>query len=357
MQAGRTCTFPAAWPLSEGERVPWLRSCCVVAEGGGVPLSHTVPGASSSRCPPDVCVGTVLGDALRRVSVLGGREGMSRSLGSVYGGVVTLFLDGGLRGVESRVIDTPGVKSYSNGVAVSRDGSTLLATDYWGLSHLMHEFRVVDGSRLRVIGSKGDGPLQFHNPLQVWIASDDFVFVADCNNHRVQVLTPTLDFHCFIGVGQLSSPRGVCADGDVVVVSEGAHRISVFSRGDGALLRRFGSEGSGDGQLHRPYGLCFMPGHRHIAVADRSNSRVSVFSVEGEFIRHVGVGKLSNPAGVACSAFDELVVADTNTRISVFSASGELLKTMGCGGFGGVAIHGGTIFAQDYVSGLCVVFK
>jgi hypothetical protein len=65
-----------------------------------------------------------------------------------------------------------------------------------------------------------------------------------------------------------------------------------------------------------------MSGHRHVAVADCSNDRVSVFSVEGEFVRHVGVGELSLPSGVACSAFDEIVVADTNNlRVVVFSAS------------------------------------
>jgi hypothetical protein len=43
----------------------------------------------------------------------------------------------------------------------------------------------------------------------------------------------------------------------------------------------------------------------------------------------------------------------------VFSASGELLKSMGGGSFTGVAIHGGTIFAQDYTNSnyKCVLFK
>jgi DNA-binding beta-propeller fold protein YncE len=305
-------------------------------------------------------VAVVLGDEEHRVSVLGGREGMSRSLGSVLGGAVTLFLDSGLRGVESRVIATLAVKSLSNGMAVSRDGSTLLVSDSSGGSHAIHEFRVVDGSRLRVVGSKGSRPLHFNGPRQVWVASDDFVFVADHGNHRVQVLTPTLDFHAFVGAGQLHHPAGVCADDSVVAVSERtAHRVSVFSRGDGALLRRFGSYGHGDGQLHYPYGLCFMSGHRHIAVADFHGNRVSVFSVDGEFVRHVGVGVLFYPSGVVCSAFDELVVADTNNfRVAVFSGSGELLKTMGCGGFIGVAIHGGAIFAQCATDGdKCVVFK
>jgi DNA-binding beta-propeller fold protein YncE len=286
---------------------------------------------------------------------------MPRSLGSVYGGSVTRFLGGGFRGVASRVIATAGVRSWSNGVSVSRDGSTLLLSDDTGGSDAIHAFRVADGSRLRVIGSRGDGPLQFKNPSQVWVASDDLVFVAEYGNDRVHVLTPRLDFHGFVGVGQLSGPVGVCADGDVIVVPEAVHRISTFKRGDGALLRRFGSEGRGNGQLKYPRGLCFMFGHRHVAVADCGNNRVSVFSVEGEFVRHVGAGKLSLPSGVACSAFDELVVADSgNLRVVVFSASGEMLRKMGDGRFTGVAMHGGTIFAQTCgvtaVSDECVVF-
>jgi DNA-binding beta-propeller fold protein YncE len=356
-----------------------------VAEGADVPLSRTVP-AVSSRSSPDVCVAAVLGDALRRVAVLGGREGMPRSLGSVYGGAVTRFLGGSLRGVESRVIDTPRVKSLCSGMAVSRDGTTLLVSN-WNVGatllnagdHAIHEFRVSDGSRLRVVGGFGAGPLQFNLPHQLWIACDDHVFVADYRNNRVQVLTPTLDFHSFVGARQLRGPDGVCADGAVVVVSEyDAHRIGVFNRRDGALLRRFGTFGRGDGQLCEPFGVCFMSGHHHIAVADYNNNRVSVFSVDGEFIRHVGVGVLSHPHSVACSAFDELVVADygnnlpagvartafhtdvacrDSSHIAAFSGSGELLMTMGAGCFTGVALHGGTVFAVDERKAKCVVFR
>jgi DNA-binding beta-propeller fold protein YncE len=262
-----------------------------------------------------------------------------------------------LRGVVSRVIDMPGLVPFANGVAVSLDGSTLLVADSGARgSHAIHAFRVADGSRLRVIGREGDGPLQFIHPYQLWIAPDGHVFVADSANDRVQVLTPTLDFHCFVGVGHLVGPCGVRTDDDIIVVSEWeAHRISVFNRYDGALLRHFGSLGSGDGQLRFPYGLCFMSGHRHVAIAEFGNHRVSVFSVEGEFIRHVGVGQLRSPTGVAGSAFDELVVADYgNKRVVVFSASGELLKTMECERVTGVTINGGTIFAHGNKK--CAVF-
>ncbi len=124
---------------------------------------------------------------------------------------------------------------------MSRDGSTLLVADgeYVTSSHAIHAFSVADGSQLRVVGSKGSGPLQFHRPWQVHIAPDGFVFVADWGNDRVHVLTPTLDFHGFVGAGDLRYLSGVCANADVVVVSEGnpASRISVFNRRDGSLLR------------------------------------------------------------------------------------------------------------------------
>jgi hypothetical protein len=274
---------------------------------------------------------------------------MPRSLGSVYGGSVTRFLGGSLRGVVSRVIDR-GCDARSNGIAVSVDGSTLLLSDgrYYGSCSIC-EIGIADGLRRRVIGTKGDGPLQFNGCQQLCIAPDGFVFVADSSNDRVQVLTPSLDFHAFIGQGELVGPVGVCANADVVVVSEfWAHRITVFNRCDGALLRRFGCSGSGDGQLMFPRGLCFMCGDCHVAVADVDNHRVSVFSIYGEFIRHVGVGVLLGATCVTASVFDELVAADYDgRRLRVFSSAGDLLATVGEGSFSVVAVRGSTVFAAD----------
>jgi hypothetical protein len=344
------------WPLASATaRLLWLQSLCAVAEGADVPLSHTVrrPSSSSSRCPPDVCVAAVLGDAEHRMAVLGGREGMPRSLGSVFGGSVTRFLGGSLRGTASRVIDTPGVMVISNGIAVSRDGSTLLVIDgrsTTGGAPTIYELSVADGSRRRVVGGSGHGPPRFKDPRQVYVDPDGFVFVTEYGNHRVQVLTPSLDFHCSIGQGQLYYPAGVCANADVIVVSEfGAHRIAVFNRGDGALLRQFGCEGSGDGELLRPLGLCFMSGDRCVAVTDLENQRVSVFSIDGEFIRHVGVDVLRFPSEFAVSPFDELVVVD-RSGLHLFSSDGDLLARVCEGHFTGVAVHGSTVFTAHRAS-------
>jgi DNA-binding beta-propeller fold protein YncE len=281
----------------------------------------------------------------------------------VYGGSITRFLGGSCRGVVSRVIDTPVADGSCRGVAVSRDGCTLLVSESSDFrnSHAIHELSMVDGSRRRVIGGdSGDGPLQFYQPQQSCIAPDGFVFVADAGNNRVQVLTPSLDFHCFIGQGLLQYPAGVCANADVVVVSESKkHRIAVFNRGDGVLLRRFGHQGSGDGQLSLPRGVCFMAGDRHVAIVERGNFRVSVFSIGGEFVRHVGVGVMREPQGVAASAFDELVVADPGySSPRVFSSTGDLLARVCEGRFTTVAVHGSTVFAaHSNSSGTVSVFE
>jgi DNA-binding beta-propeller fold protein YncE len=255
--------------------------------------------------------------------------------------------------------------SWSNGIAVSRDGSTLLVSDYNCGSHSISVYNVADGVRKTVFGgpgAAGPGPLQLDGPGQVCIADDGVVFVADCHNQRVQVLTPGLDacsrsLRVHWQSGTLHFPLGVCANADIVVVSEfDAHRLTVFKRSDGSVVQRMGCEGSGDGQLKQPYGVCFMSGgSQGVAVADSGNNRVSVFGVDGTFVRHVGVGVLESPIGVACSAFDELVVADIH--IQLFSASGVLLRSFGDSfDIASVAIHGDTIFAQDKRGQKCMLY-
>jgi DNA-binding beta-propeller fold protein YncE len=308
--------------------------------------------------PQAACVAAVLGDELRRVVTLGGRRGAPRSMGSVYAGAVTRFLGGSLRGVVSRVIDTPGVKCVCNGIAVSRDGSALLVSDVGDSCRAICVVSVAHSHLVRGVGRRGSGRLQFKYPRQVWVAADGFVFVADYLNHRVQVLTPALAWHGVIGDTQVGFPTGVCANADVVVVAEGTdHCVTVLRRSDGGVITQFGSLGSGDGQLHHPGGLCFVSGDRRVAVADQGNNRVSVFGVDGGFVRHVGVGVLRRPAGVASSAYDELVVADTdNCCIRVFSDVGELLLTLGRGRFTAVTIHDGTLYAHEFDGDRCIVW-
>ena len=343
---------PQAWfPFSNGAaRKPLLKAICCLAESIATICTRH---ATDAR----LCITAVCADSGRRVVRMGGRQGLPRSIGSLYGGLVALFLGSTFTGAVKTVIVTPGVVSWNNGVAVSHDGTTLLVSDGNGGTHAIHMFRIADGAPLRTVGGEGDGPLQFKMPYQVCVAAvDGFVFVAEAANDRIQVLTPQMDFASFVGVGQLRSPVGVCADGEIIAVSElCAHRISVFSRDDDTLLRRFAERGSGDTQLSFPCALCFTADHRHIAVSDPTNDRISVFSTEGKFIRSMVGAKYAYCCGCVHTNSGELVFANYSSVV-VSSASGEEIRSLRASDWvTGVAIHCGSMYAQTS-GGVCVVF-
>jgi DNA-binding beta-propeller fold protein YncE len=266
-----------------------------------------------------------------------------------------------MQGVPMRVIPTPGLRSTCNGVAVTADGASLLVSDYSGGSHSVVQFDVHTGARRRVVGGPyaGSRPGRFKRPCQVYVAADGCVFVAEYNNRRVTMLSPQLDFVAFVGADELVFPIGVCASDAVVAVSEyDRHRVAVFDRDTGALLRRFGELGKGDGQLDHPSGMCMLSDGAHLAVADAHNHRVCVFGVAGGFVRHIGRDVLIYPRGVASTPANELCIADRgNACVRLFSEAGEQLRVFGCGSIRGVAVSGGTVFVQDYDGQRCTLFE
>jgi DNA-binding beta-propeller fold protein YncE len=303
-------------------------------------------------------VAAVLGDALRRVSVLGGREGMPRSLGSVLAGSVTRFLGGVMRSASKSVIKCRGIVSSCNGVAVSRDGSTLLVSD--NQASRLVEFDIATGDKLRAVGDHGNGKMQFASPRQVFIADDGTVFVADSGNGRVQVLTPALTFHSTIGVGVLGTPKGVVATAEDVVVADSQHGdVRVFCRADGTPTRVL----CPPHELREPLSLCLVPYDRRVAVVNCTGHSVTLLRLDGpdergsNVVRHFGGGELRNPLGIAFSAHSEFVVAQRG-RLSVFSDDGALLEVLvnDCD-FSGVWLHGSRVFVQSRDDKCCFVFN
>ena len=171
------------------------------------------------------------------------------------------------------------------------------------------------------------------------------IIVADTQNHRIQVFRGDGVFLRKFGSrgsgdGQLNSPVGVAVDrvGQIIVADADNHRIQVFSS-DGAFLRKFGTGGSGDGQFNFPFGVA-VNASGQIIVADDGNHRIQVFSSDGAFLRKFGSegpgdGQLNFPSRVAVDASGQIIVADTgNDRIQVFSSDGVFLRKFGSEGSG-----------------------
>ena len=76
----------------------------------------------------------------------------------------------------------------------------------------------------------------------------------------------------------------------------GNNRVPVLTM-DGRFVRSIGKEGSGQGDLSHPRGVCVTG---FVYVADNDNERVSVFTKDGQFVTSFGNGHITNPTyGVA----------------------------------------------------------
>ena len=118
-------------------------------------------------------------------------------------------------------------------VCVAPSGEVYVADGYGNSS--VHRFSA-EGDYISSFGSPGSGPGQFRVPHSIRVSNDGRVYVADRENHRVQVFTGEgefisewTDFKC---------PMGVHIDANqVVYVTDQIPRISMYSL-DGELLAR-----------------------------------------------------------------------------------------------------------------------
>jgi hypothetical protein len=273
------------WPLSTGfVRLLWLRAMCAVAEG-----SAEVPTNPSS-------LASVLTDA--RVCALHGRNKLPRSLGSVYGCFITLFLSSRVHGMAQprKPTDMP-LDPYEHGLTPRCRGAALL------------RFGILD--RRDILSQT---PAPHWRPARglehLWITTDGFVFAADAiDSPCVFVFTPALAYHMTIGAGILARPTRFCADEhEVVVPDKELETLLIFRRLDGALVRRFG-----DGVKFAA--VCYLTDGRHVAAAHLNSDCVSVFSTDGSWLRTFHTGRVKADVGLACSSFDELFISDVDSVV------------------------------------------
>lgn len=137
------------------------------------------------------------------------------------------------------------------------------------------------------------------------------------------------------GDGQLCRPWGVCCtkDGHIVVADRSNNRIQVFDR-QGHFLYKFGSSGSRNGQFDRPAGVtCDIQGR--VIVADKDNHRVQLFEIDGTFVLKFGEkgnknGQFNYPWDVAVNTEGQVLVSDTrNHRVQLFNADGAFVNKYG----------------------------
>ena len=144
--------------------------------------------------------------------------------------------DTGWSGVTTDIVkQAAGPFHRPSDVALSPEGDLYISDGYGNAR--VHKF-TGDGRLLFSWGAPGKtGPGEFHVPHGVWVHTDGRVFVADRENHRIQIFTPDGEF--LTQWTDFSRPCDIYIDEDeTVFVPELDAFMSVLSI-DGKLLARW----------------------------------------------------------------------------------------------------------------------
>ena len=211
-----------------------------------------------------------------------------------------------------------GVFARAHGICIGPDDSVYCTDD---LDHTVRKF-TPDGTLMMTLGTSG-------KPSDTGATSIDYRTITHAG--------PPFHFPCNVAL----APTGeiyVC-DG------YGNARVHKFTH-DGKLLFSWGEPGSGPGQFHIPHGIA-VDRHGTVYVADRENSRIQLFSADGNYLSEwtdiarpcqvfihrdgtVYVAELGYRAGM-WSGTSAPTPDATGGRVSLFDSHGKLLARWGGG--------------------------
>ena len=148
-------------------------------------------------------------------------------------------------------------------------------------------------------------------------------------------------------------PAGIALDkeGNVYIADEWRNQIAMFTK-DGDFIGKWGTPGSGDGQLNGPNGLAFDQ-EDNLYLVDGKNNRVQKFTKDGRFLLTFGRegsrnGEFNLPWGIDIDRNGDVYVADwRNDRIQKFTPDGQFLMKFGTSGTGDGELNRPTGVAVD----------
>ena len=97
-------------------------------------------------------------------------------------------------------------------------------------------------------------------------------------------------------------------------------------------MKSFGKKGSGDGEFKFPISVCITSDGRFIVVADFNNSRIQVFTMDGEPVfkfGNSGPERLDHPHNCVCYEEKFIVTDWENDYVKVFDERGRFLYKFG----------------------------
>jgi hypothetical protein len=148
-------------------------------------------------------------------------------------------------------------------------------------------------TRIVVCGSYGSGSTQFNDPRGLYVdtSSGNILYVADTDNHRIQMWMPGATSGVTVagittyygnGLNQLWSPQTLIVDtnGNMFIADTGNDRIMRWTIGasSGMIIAGTGTSGTLASQLDSPYSISF-DSNGSLFVSDWANDRIQKFVI------------------------------------------------------------------------------
>ncbi|NOX69732.1 MAG: 6-bladed beta-propeller [Gammaproteobacteria bacterium] len=201
---------------------------------------------------------------------------------------------------------------------------------------------------------RGNGASNMPKPINITIDTDGTRYVTDTQREQVLVFDRNDRFVKAFGSSGQFRPVDVAIVDDRLYISDILHHtIQVLDQRTGQLLFKFGSNGSGPGELFQPTNLAIGP-DGSVYVTDTGNFRIQVFSPDGEFIRSIGkigtaAGRFARPKGIAVDREGRVYVVDAAfANVQILDATGTPLMFFGEPGTSPGNINLPTVVKIDY---------
>lgn len=297
------------------------------------------------------------------------------------------------------------------GVAVA---ILLIAAGSWFLSREKKSHPVLTKENLpekvvQVIAGKPEAALR--TPIDVTVAPNGQIFVADAGNNGIQMFYPWGRPRGFFGSGKsgFTYPNTVVVDanGRLYVGEFASGQIRVFSpkgelrqtidarttgvplqpldlaidaegrlyvadrggavyvlNGKGELLRQIRQVEAEPATFSYPNGIA-VDEAGNVAVSDSGNRRVLLFGADGKLLKVIESGQMTHPRGISFWGKGLILVADTfRNRLLAFDREGKLVKSIKAENepslsysvLNGLTVSGDRVYVTDRTHNVVLVF-
>ena len=163
----------------------------------------------------------------------------------------------------------------------------------------------LNGKFISKIGKYGNGELEFSCPFGLTIdESNGNIYVSDCHNNRIQILSQDFRFISQFGKDTLKYPRDVKLSKEYIFVLDDSNPCLHLFSYNHILQKSVISRGNGM-QLFNPL-YFFIDQTDNILISDYGSNSIQIFNNEFQFIHEISVS--SNPMGITVDKRGRVIV-------------------------------------------------